>query len=610
MFRTTIEDAPAFRILRNLGTKLKGLRPAHKLGRIQAATRDLQELYTQRASYPTDLTDEGENILHRVCSLWCDTATEDLAQKDLETILGEYRELLLYAYKLVRAVGISVNETNIFGYHILTVLGSPNSDSLAEAVSSRDIERLRRLLCHIDGTNLSLDLTGHSCLHLAAGWPAGVAALVVAAPHLVNLRSSCSSELPIHHACHLECIESVEILLNHGSSLGQTFRHALLYAIESGNKQIIDLVIDALAERRLRLRNMADACLPQSTLKTLKPDRLPDADVRIILAELGRLSITVPAALEPELWAKSGRTVYHALYDFVRPGLSAVAQKLYDTGFRDFDCLYYGLTPLQQGPTCTFFSASDDADLALWLLTHGAAVLIAPVEEEDTDRTHARRMHGPIHFLARRIGASLHIGARCLYPSNLLGLKDPDSPLSHVLEAIAFSPANTDVCVCACAPPSSGCTPLTIFLRHLNNPGTDSPNWGVVVLFAAWLNFYHIYSLRFCHAGPNTSSCASLEDTTTPQCARDDHNGLGGRCMGSNETVDDDILDCTAVSNNVERLASLLQTFSDFSRRAKGHSDGAYLEVDAVDMVGGLGTDFDFITEVSAWSGGHHPPRR
>jgi ankyrin repeat protein len=150
-----------------------------------------------------------------------------------------------------------------------------NLGSLSEAVTTRNIKNMEAVLKGADVRDISLNFMGHSPLHLAVGWPAGVTALVKAIPHLINLPSE-SGELPIHYACYIKCHESVRILLDHDSSLDGKEGHALEYAIKFGDEKTIDLLIGALVDRRSRLRDFSRLYLPQHTRAKLKDDRVPD----------------------------------------------------------------------------------------------------------------------------------------------------------------------------------------------------------------------------------------------------------------------------------------------------------------------------------------------
>jgi Ankyrin repeats (3 copies) len=385
------------------------------------------------------------------------------------------------------------NLTNLFGFRPVkphrngftdSLLASSDLSlgSLSEAVTARNIDDVEKILRGADLRDITLNFMGHSPLHLAIGWPAGVAALVDAIPHLINLPSA--GELPIHYACYIGCYESVRILLDHDSHLDGNEGHAVLYAIKSGDDKTIDLLIDALANRRLRLRDLARLYLPQATLAKLKMDRVPDADVPFIVHELEGLSVPIPEAIHPGSLSRVWGTVYHALYSVCKPFLPVVAEKLYVAGFLDIDCPNKdGRTPLMEGPwRYAFFRGDDDASLAHWLLSKGAESLTLPPGNDLPEQTGAL----PIHFLARRIGSAMFMAfTQDDHRQMLTKMLQPS--LSRVLLVIALYPVG-DNCSCSCAPNGWGCTPITILLRLLRGPDRDKKTQARLLFFLAWLS--------------------------------------------------------------------------------------------------------------------------
>ena len=334
--------------------------------------------------------------------------------------------------------------------------------------------------------DISLDVMGHSSLHLAVGWPAGLGLLVDAFPHLVNLPSSCG-ELPIHYACYTNCPESVRILLDNNTHLDGAEGDAFLYAIKSENEKIVDMLIESMANRRLKLRELAQLYLSPEKFAMIKTDRVPDADVPFILQELETLSVPVPEAINPGGLSRVWGTVYHALYSICKPWLPAVAERLYRAGFLDVDHPNKkGNTPLMEGPhPYAFFSGIEDADLARWLISRGAETLKLPHDASDS----AQRAGAiPMQYVADRMGTAM---LKCLTTrdqnrSFSTEMFDEKSSVSYILRAIALHPIS-DKCTCPCSPTGWGCTPMTVFLRNLRgDSGAKAP--ARLLFFLAWLS--------------------------------------------------------------------------------------------------------------------------
>ena len=237
-------------------------------------------------------------------------------------------------------------------------------------------------------------------------------------------------------------------------------------SLEIGNHEIISYMIQALENRRRRLQELAVLSLPSATLKKLdlRKDRILDERASVVEDTLSSFCALVPESLR----VPSAKTsVYHSPY------LTAdVAEKLFVTGFRDFDSRDVdGYTPLAKLRLSDAKSFHSGLSYVNWLLMKGADLTS---EVPRTSLQPSGLEASPAHHLSYEIG-------RMMFEihDNPAG-RDLKAVKSCTLKAFSSLPATnldlliriltmdkTDYCICACS--KLGCVPFLMFFKGVSS---------------------------------------------------------------------------------------------------------------------------------------------
>ncbi|KAL4793922.1 hypothetical protein BDV19DRAFT_206785 [Aspergillus venezuelensis] len=195
---------------------------------------------------------------------------------------------------------------------------------------------------------------------------------------------------PFRRACEANCIASLRILINNRNfELGP---NELEVASVHYNRDIVQLTIQALVDRRKRLQNLAVACLPSEVLAQLfiRPDCLLNLKAAKAYNLLKLYSIKVDDIERESEWS---------VYDAVGNNLS-VADRLWYAGFQDVDELDdRGETGLMRLKCSDLARLGPGAVLkkACWMISKGADA-------------HRKKSSSPaLHFLGSAIGDSISL---------------------------------------------------------------------------------------------------------------------------------------------------------------------------------------------------------
>ncbi|KAL4782869.1 hypothetical protein BJX76DRAFT_368788 [Aspergillus varians] len=213
-----------------------------------------------------------------------------------------------------------------------------------------------------------------------AQWPTGLCLLLQAGYNPVWQ--------PFRRACEANCIASLRILINNRKfRLG---RSELEVASVHYNKDIVQLTLQALVDRRKRLQSLAAACLPSEVLAQLqiRPDCLLNLKAAKAYKLLKLYSIKVGDIEEESEWS---------VYDAVGNNLS-IADRLWYAGFQDVDelddCGKTGLMRLEWSDLIGL-GPGPVLEKARWMISKGADA-------------HRKKSSSPaLHFLGRAIGGSM-----------------------------------------------------------------------------------------------------------------------------------------------------------------------------------------------------------
>lgn len=318
------------------------------------------------------------------------------------------------------------------------------------------------------------NVSGHTPMHLAASWPAGVSILLNAgANNLVNEPDSVGF-LPIAYASYSECLAAVELLVGADSALDLDkkavaispllMRYSvdlLLYALCSNAEEVAKYIVQALADRRRRLASIASQELPCAVKKSIgiSPDKVIDASAALVYKLLKQTHIRLPPSLfVPSQW----QTIYHYLFKCVviketdnSQSLTYWADIFYNAGFHDFverDGSGQNLLMVtrfdQQRPRTQYL------DLYLWFLRKGLRLGQKYFGRTDEGDWIA---HTPVAF---------YMGS---FIVNMLSepQADKDATVETKLRSLlakVVDERTSDDCKCACS--IHGCNALTSMLKE------------------------------------------------------------------------------------------------------------------------------------------------
>ncbi|KAL2871597.1 uncharacterized protein BJX67DRAFT_389133 [Aspergillus lucknowensis] len=289
-----------------------------------------------------------------------------------------------------------------------------------------------------------------------AQWPTGLCLLLQAGYNPVWQ--------PFRRACEANCIASLRILINNRNFL--LGRSELEVASLHYNKDIVQLTLQALVDRRKRLQSLAEACLPSEVLAQLeiRPDCLLNLKAAKAYKLLKLYSIKVDDIEEESEWS---------VYDAVGNNLS-IADQLWDAGFQDVDelddCGKTGLMRLEWSDL-DILGPGPVLEKARWMISKGADA-------------HRKKSSSPaLHFLGHAIGYSLFL---------IKDNEDARAKLSSLdkecwaLFRSILCDDTRDSCDCACS--VDGCCGLTRVLDGLYRTRDNTSTRSFIQQFSETIN--------------------------------------------------------------------------------------------------------------------------
>ncbi|KAL4808112.1 hypothetical protein BDV18DRAFT_96177 [Aspergillus unguis] len=438
-FRPVVpDDSPAFILLRSVKRRFK---QGPKRSLIQDANRRLFELFREGKASPSDTLADGSTILHVVTSWQYYTCQWDAALlEDWRRLISElldtgvspsqidysgttpadnmidlyenYRDghggpvresaTIAICSDLLKAGGHMTNnaldwrhrQNNYNMFYFLTPFRLFQEHAvrlvwlLDDSRELQDIDlpdELVPLITRSKDQLLLLFKKGYGMqkwIDSYAQWPTGLYLLLQAGYDAVDYR-------PFRRACEANCIASLRILINNRNFiLGSK---ELEVASVHYNKDIVQLTLQALVDRRKRLQGLATAFLPSEVLAELqiRPGCLLNLKAAKAYKLLKLYSIKVDDIEQECQWS---------VYDAVGNNLS-IADRLWHAGFQDVDELNHrgktGLMRLEWSELTTL-GPEPILEKARWMISKGADI-------------HRKKSSSPaLHFLGRAIGSSIY----------------------------------------------------------------------------------------------------------------------------------------------------------------------------------------------------------
>ncbi|MCJ1429681.1 hypothetical protein MMC29_007596 [Sticta canariensis] len=186
---------------------------------------------------------------------------------------------------------------------------------------------------------------GHTPMHLAANWPAGVSILLNAGANNLMNEPDNVGLLPVAYASYSDCVASVQLLVGadcafyHEDLLPDCYSDVFRHPITWSSEEIAKFMLQALADRRRRLAGIASQELPYTVKKRIDilPAKVIDAGAALVYKLLKQNHVRLPPSLVvPSTW----QTIYHLLHSSVfeenPESLTYWADLFYNAGFHDF----------------------------------------------------------------------------------------------------------------------------------------------------------------------------------------------------------------------------------------------------------------------------------
>ncbi|KAI2469988.1 hypothetical protein F4781DRAFT_392493 [Annulohypoxylon bovei var. microspora] len=312
---------------------------------------------------------------------------------------------------------------------------------------------------------------GQTPLHLAANWPKGLEILFNfggdAIQSIINHLDDFKRTV-LDYAISLRNVESVRILLYMDACIYPDifWRNSRknIHDNPTGVMEISSLIVKALARQRTNLLQLALLNLSSKVIEDfgLEEGNLIDDKAFDVVKALGQQGVIVPSVYE-SLSSNCG-SVYHW------KGMTAlIAQNLLDSGFREMNTTFHGLTPLAMvsGDLVNFTMLVD------WFQEHGADLHASlpvnnyTVDLQNDDLLESAGFHS-IHPIAHLVMFSLSQRARDevskhTWKGQKLSMKLPKKQLGLVKKLLQDK--ITDPCVCYCT--INGCTSISKFAYNL-----------------------------------------------------------------------------------------------------------------------------------------------
>lgn len=317
-------------------------------------------------------------------------------------------------------------------------------------------------------------------LYVAVDWVQGLRLLMGA---IADARPEYLSDV-VECALGLKNVESLRVLLEAGCDFPTSLHSGI-------SLQAYRACMEALRSRRILLRQMAYESLPEDTIRELQLDDTEVVDGKAVQVgdALQSLGIPVNKSIQSTFKHSEG-TVYHDPYLTVER-----AEAAYQTGFRDIDC------PNSSGETPVM--CARDFELLVWFVDKGARLFYNP------------KRNAPYALFHALDGIS-----------KLEKLNDMDIPpsiSSCAIDSIKEGFQRRDRCSCACS--LSGCTAISIILRHAHESPEIGPHLQFLerVVSRLALSFEHtqgspqpiagiIRSLTFTQLGLSHTCCQAKQE--------------------------------------------------------------------------------------------------
>ncbi|KIW34645.1 uncharacterized protein PV07_01412 [Cladophialophora immunda] len=473
---------------------------------------ELMSLFAQRKVHPREVNERGQSLLDHVSRLvsghmWSQEAhkvypsfarflyslaslgakanhagfSEDLLHWDqkLRPQLGALTEDLAQREALEgqSSLGNHLRELSRYRqwHHVF------ETGPLSRAILRREPEEMIRILQRKSSFVGDFNDWGHSLLHLSCDWPLGLVILLkYGASSLVD-RTDSYGLTPNNLLKESYSEIGSMVLIAAGTRFTEGFLEIVTYRgmFRRPSQELSDVAIEGLSYRRKQLQRLATLHLPQGEHSVVADTvKLLDENAAAVSSALEKSGIRAPEAL---FVPGSQTTLYHGRELGVR-----TAQKLYDTGFCDFDGRdSRGYTPLM-GENWGYHGAHSFT-YARWLCDRDANLLcqFPPCTSSNCHEgdEHQRPIAlQTIHSAAFRIGEALFRGRW----NSLDWEKSEQATLFLKLLLTIASSDVSDGCSCACS--SQGCTPV------LNILDKSSPNGARSYWFLRWLDLHLPYA--------------------------------------------------------------------------------------------------------------------
>ncbi|KAI0849314.1 hypothetical protein F5Y00DRAFT_269636 [Daldinia vernicosa] len=399
-------DSPAFEVIRNTRNILCHIKSVRELEDLfKDSLISLKEIFTKGEGWPTDVHEDGLNLLHEVVEdvfldseyMGSDEAAVVLMQfvvalkeigvpidncSDHGTPLEYLLKRMIYLekrpinnYTCLRFLAHNFSKAlelveiapaplpNLKHSTIMTImrLGDPGFYELLECndliylVLHRCEHDIPRLLMSDTSLMNSRTGSGQTALHFAVNWPKGLSLLIKyggqSIQSIINGRGGSPASIPpLNYALHMREVDSIKLLLDAGASIPSSCFQFFAQDVDTDEraKQAMYVVVESLVRERKDLFQLALRYLPPEKIQELelRNDELLDDKAFIVAKALRQEHVPMPTA-----------------YDFLQPGsvyhwgglTYRIAQKLFEVGFRKTDAKLHGCTPLITFKTCSLY---------------------------------------------------------------------------------------------------------------------------------------------------------------------------------------------------------------------------------------------------------------
>ncbi|KAI1148212.1 hypothetical protein F4825DRAFT_106855 [Nemania diffusa] len=332
---------------------------------------------------------------------------------------------------------------------------------MAEAITGNE-DAVSDILERYPATRREVNVFGQTPIHLAVLHPNCLRLIVNKSEQSIIDYRDMEGYQALDYAAQLKCEESVVILIENQCSMD-------IKCLRDYQYISADVIVTGLKTRLERLKSLAVKHLSELEITRLNlgNDYTLDRngiEVQQILEDRG---IMMPDETSRVSWHG---IVYPWLFDtycsvFHLYGDTNLLDLLWDHKFRDINSLdYMGRPPLL---TANLFAPSllgDCYDRYIWLIEHGAN-LWAPLSIR-LEKGITKDLVTPAHFLFATIGRWWDADLTC---------KPPSIEVVRSLTKKLLAVHAADDCLCKCT--LDGCTPLTMFLKCLNQHYDATRGW-------------------------------------------------------------------------------------------------------------------------------------